>query len=169
VRSMWTRATECRHYNCERRRGVDLEQFWVCKACQRIVLMDRRRPLKKKWANAYLKRGLEALRASGRIAAILFFAHGAALAAEPFPAGGGWWTCPTGTLIYHGRCLPAAEGPVVEYGCTVRENARGEVIGQSCPSGRVAWVGNVGSQGGAVGAAAVGSFGIVVSTTRVGR
>jgi hypothetical protein len=54
----------CKHYNCQRERGIDLERFWVCKACQRIALMDRRRPLKDKWAQVYLERGLAALWAS---------------------------------------------------------------------------------------------------------
>jgi hypothetical protein len=85
----------------------------------------------------------------------------------PFYVGGGWWTCPNGYLIYHGQCLQEVEGPVVEYGCTVRENARGEVIEQTCPSSRRKWVGNVGSFGAPLATAPVsGGVGIVIGVGR---
>jgi hypothetical protein len=61
--------------------------------------------------------------------------------------GGGRQTCPMNFLIYRGRCLPAVEGPITEYGCVVRQNGAGEVVAQTCPNSRMAIVGNVGLPG----------------------
>jgi hypothetical protein len=67
---------------------------------------------------------------------------------QPIEVGGGWMTCPRGWIITHvGICVAEHQGPVVEYGCTVRENGYGEVIGQTCPSQQMVWVGNVGDFG----------------------
>jgi hypothetical protein len=66
---------------------------------------------------------------------------------QPYEIGGGWRTCPMNFLIYHGRCLPAMEGPITEYGCEVRQNGAGEVLAQTCPGSRMAIVGNVGLPG----------------------
>ncbi len=70
--------------------------------------------------------------------------------AEPFDIGGGWSTCPAGFFItYAGSCIPwhdPREGPIVEYGCELRNKANGDVV-QSCPATKRIWVGNVGLPG----------------------
>jgi len=90
------------------------------------------------------------LKALVTIAAACSLAASLAIAEEspqPYDIGGGWQTCPMNFLIYHGRCLPAVEGPITEYGCEVRENGAGEVVGQACPGSRMVIVGNVGLPG----------------------
>jgi hypothetical protein len=81
---------------------------------------------------------------------------------QPYSVGGGWATCPRGYLITHvGTCVPEREGPVVEMGCEVREDAHGYVTWQTCPSSQTAWVGNVGDFGAPLaGAAPIGTAGL---------
>jgi hypothetical protein len=87
---------------------------------------------------------------------------------QPYEAEPTLWTCPRGWLITHrGTCLAEHEGPVVEYGCEVHENHRGDVTHQICPSQPIEWVGNVGDFGAPlVTAAPVGGVGIIIGIGR---